>query len=162
MKRLFVLPMIIIIMLCGCSHHKSVNPIVNNIIFKAQIYYDDIEYLCNVESSDDCLNFVITAPQEVKDYTLKICKTTVEAKYKDVETTWDISSLSNNAIVLVLCDIFEDVSVKTCCYNDGNCIVSSNITEYEYEFIFSPTGLPLSLEVKDLKFKMFFNNVIVK
>ena len=55
-----------------------------------------------------------------------------------------------------------DAANKECLLEDGNCLISGEIEQYEYEFIFAPSGLPLSLYIYGVDLKILFNNVIIK
>lgn len=161
-KRLFVLPLVLLL-LCGCSERKSVTPVLNNISFTAEIDYGDAEFMANVELTQDALNLVVTEPQEIKDLTLNIAKNGVTSEFKGATYSPDISSLPEGAIVQVLYDVLTDISASqnTTVCDEENCEIKGRVNGYEYEFTFSPTGLPISLEIDDLNLEIKFKNVTI-
>ncbi len=150
------------LMLCSCSKIETTKPILNDITFTVQIDYNNTQYICNADVTNDALNLVILEPQEIKDLTLKIDRNVLTTKFKDIEYTPDKNTLPQGTVIWILYDVFNNVAVKECSFSDENCKISGKVDECEYEFVFSPSGLPLSLEIDDLDLKIIFNNVIVK
>lgn len=161
MKRFFVLPLVIL-SLCGCSKPETTRPTLNNITFTAQIDYNECRYVCNVDVSDDIFNLVILEPKEIKDLILKIDKTSLVAEFMGVKYALDINSFPQCSLIRIVYDVFNDAANKECSFKNENCKIVGKVSEYDYEFLFSPSGLPLSLEIKNLNLKIIFNNVIVK
>ncbi|MBQ8268043.1 MAG: hypothetical protein IJZ21_06655 [Clostridia bacterium] len=161
-KKLFVLSFALLL-LCGCADNKTVTPVLDNISFTAQIDYGDSEFVGNATLSNDTLNLTITEPQEIKDLILKLDKNGVAAEFKGVTYTPDINSLPQGAIAQVLYNILNDIAASqdTAICGEENCVIENKINGYDYEFTFSPSGLPISLEIDDLDLEIKFKNVTV-
>lgn len=161
MKRIIFLP-IILLLLCGCSNVEKGKPIVNNISFIAEIDCDDFHYVCNVDALKDSLYLAVTQPTEIQGFTLKRNKNQITVEFGDVIDTVELNRLPNNSIIRILIEIFDDVEDKSIKFDQQNGVACGNISGYKYEFVFSPSGLPLTMKVDELNFELFFNNVMIK
>ena len=160
-KKLLAFPLVLLL-LCGCSEQKAVMPALDNISFIAEIDYGDTEFAANASIAENTLNLVITKPQEIKDLTLNIAKNGATAEFKGVTYTPNINSIPGGAIAQVLYDILSDIADnKTANCDEENCEIEGSINEYQYEFTFSPSGLPISLQIDDLDLEIEFKNVTV-
>ena len=161
-KKLFALPLVLLL-LCGCADNKTVAPVLDNISFTAQIDYGDNEFVGNATLSNDTINLTVTEPQEIKDLILKLDKNGVTAEFKGVTYTPDINSLPQGAIAQVLYNVLNDIAASqdTAICDEENCVIKNKINGYDYEFTFSPSGLPISLEIDDLDLEIKFKNVTV-
>lgn len=161
LKKLFALPLALLL-LCGCADNKTVTPILNNISFTAEIDYGDSEFMANAELAQDAFNLAVTAPEEIDGLTLNFTKNGVTAEFKGVTYTPDINSLPQGAIAQVLYDIINDIlDNKTATCDEENCKIEGRVNGYNYTFVFSPSGLPISLDVDDLDLEIKFKNVAV-
>lgn len=161
-KKLCVL-LSLFLLLCGCAQKKGITPVLNNISFTAEIDYGDTEFMANVTLDGDALNLVVIEPQEIKDLTLKVDKNGITAEFMGLRYTPDIDSLPQGAIIQVLYEIFDDISTSqnTSVCNEENCEIKGEVGDYEYKFIFSPSGLPISLYIDQLDLEIKFKNVTV-
>lgn len=160
-KKLFALSLTLLL-LCGCAEKKAVTPVLNNISFTAEIDYGDSEFVGNATLSDGALNLTVTEPQEIKDLILMLDKNGVTAEFKGVTYTPDINSLPQGAIAQVLYDILNDIADnKTANCDEENCEIKGSVNGYDYTFVFSPSGLPISLDVDDLDLEIKFKNVTI-
>ena len=160
-KNLLAFPLVLLL-LCGCGKPKAVTPALDNISFIAEIDYGDTEFAANASIAEDTLNLVVTKPQEIKDLTLNITKNGVTAEFKGVTYTPNINSIPGGAIAQVLYDILNDIAGnKTANCDEENCEIEGSVNGYQYEFTFSPSGLPISLQIDDLDLEIEFKNVTV-
>lgn len=161
-KKLFVLPLVLF-SLCGCVEKAVVTPVLDNISFTAEMDYGDTEFTADVTLAQDALNLVVTKPQEIKDLTLNFSKNGVTAEFKGVTYTPDINSLPQGATAQVLFDVMNDItSSQHTLTDDENCKIVGKVFSYEYILVFSPSGLPISLEIEDLDLYTKFSNVTIK
>lgn len=161
MKRFFVLPLILLL-LCGCTKTKQVEPILNNISFTAQIEYGDDNFVCDTTLADNALNLIVVEPSEIGGLTLSFTKDSAQAEFNGITFNPDLDSIPQGAIAKVLLAVLNDVKAKTITCVDKNCEITSKVDDYKYKFIFSPSGLPILLEIDNLDLKINFNNVVVK
>lgn len=161
LKKLLVLPLILLT-LCGCSKSRKTTPILQNISFMAEIIYGEDEFICDAFVSDDALKLVINEPVEIKDLTLITNKNGVTVEFKGISYSPDINSLPQGALAKVLFDVLNDISNNdSLVCDDENCKITGRLDGYEYEFIFSPSGLPISLYIDQIDLKIDFKNVTV-
>lgn len=163
-KRLFtVLLAVYFFFLCGCGVKKSVTPVFDGISFLAEIDYGDNEFSCDTSICDDVLNLTVTEPQELKGLTLNITKSKLKYEFNGLSYDCEIQSLPNSAVIQVLYAVLNDIGDnKTVDYSQENCEIKSQTNGYDYIFEFSPSGLPISLEIDNMDFKIEFKNVTVK
>lgn len=162
LKRLIIALSMFVFMLCGCEK-QTVKPILNNISFTAEIVYGDYEFIGNTEISDNDVKFIVTKPQEIKDPTFNIAENKINSEYKGLSLETDINSSQQGAVVKILYDVLNDIVAKQICaeISEENCIINGKTDSYEYEFIFSPSGLPIELNIDDTELKIQFKNVTV-
>lgn len=161
MKRLLAI-VIVLIFFIGCAQNVATTPILNNISFIANISYGDSEYVADVLITDNALNLNVIAPNELKGLTLNLDKNSVKAKFKGIPIDLEADSLPKVAVYQVMVGVLNDAKQKTAVFDDDNCKVSGDVDGYKYTLIFSPSGLPIELEVEELDLKMKFTNVTVK
>ena len=158
MKKLLVLPLVFLL-LCGCTQISETVPVLNNISFEAQIEYGDQEYAGNVTIADNTLNLTVTKPQEIDGLNLTVSENGIIAEFKGISYAPDISALPQGAVAQILFKVLGDVGGKTIACNDQNCEITGRVDDYKYTFIFSPSGLPISLRIDGLDLEILFNNV---
>ena len=157
---MFVLPFALLL-LCGCANTKNVTPVLNNISFTAELDYGDSEFIADAQLSQDALKLVVREPREIKDLTLNIDKNGAVAEFKGITYTPDIDSLPQGAVAQILYDVFNDISknTKSAVCNEENCEINGRAGGYKYSFEFSPSGLPISLEIDDINLDVKFSSV---
>lgn len=163
LKKFFALSLMFL-GLCGCSEKTTVEPMLADISFVAEIKYDDNDFTADATISQDALNLVVTSPKEIKGFTLNISKNSTTAEFNGVKFDFDTNSLPYGAIAQVLCDVFDDIDTSNSAVVSGeeNCVVDGRVNGYDYSFCFSPSGLPLSLQIDDIDLKINFKNVTIK
>ncbi len=160
MKKFFVLPLLLVIF-CGCSQPKQISPILNDISFEAQISYENENFVCDTTLLDDTLNFSVIKPDEIKGSSLTLSENSVKAEFNGLSFEPDINSIPQGAVIKVFLEVLKDVKDKKIDCNDNNCIINGSVSEYEYKFVFAPTGLPISLTIDELDLEIDFKNVTV-
>lgn len=161
MKRLFVLPLIVLT-LCGCSKIETATPILKNISFIAEIHYQELDFVASSNITNDALNLTVMEPKNIEDLLLTIDKNGITAKFKGISHNCDADSMPQSAAARILYDIFLDISGnKEIVSKDDNCVINGRVDEYKYIFTFAPSGLPINLEVDELDLYVNFKNVTV-
>ena len=158
MKRLFVLSLVFFL-LCGCENPKTVIPIMQSISFTADVQYGDDNYQADANVRDDNLNLVVRRPEYIDGLTLNINKNGATASYKGISYPLDISSQPQGAMAQVLYNVLSDVSGKQLNCGEENCEINGKVDNYSYTFVFSPSGLPISLTVDEINLLVKFSNV---
>ncbi len=147
--------------LCGCAQKSKTAPVLNDISFETEISYGQHKYSGDVTLADDILNLTVTAPKEIKGLTLKLDENGVTAKFKGISIAPDIDSLPQGAVGNILFGVLNDAKSKTIEHSEDNCEIKGMIDGCEYVFVFSPSGLPISLKVDKLELEIEFKNVTV-
>lgn len=160
MRKIFVL-LLLISFFCGCNQHNQVAPIVDNISFTANIDYEKQNYICEVSIVNSVLKLTVNSPRNINGLTFVVDKNVTEAKLNDISYSCNTSQLSCDNIAEIIYKILIDVTDKTIIDKEKNCIICDSLSGNNYEFVFSPSGLPLSLNVIELDLYIKFSNVVV-
>ena len=158
MKKILVL-LLAILSLCGCTVSKTVSPILDNILFTVNIDYAQDKYVADASIVDDTLNLVIREPEIISCLSLGFDENGLSAEFKGIKCTSEVDSLPQSAIIQVLYNVINDAVNKQLVYDDTNCRITGKVNEYKYEFVFSPSGLPLKIEIEDFDLLFYFSNV---
>ncbi len=161
MKKLMVLPLVLvfIFLFCGCADNKAVKPLLENITFTMQIVYENSIILCDAELEKSALKLTVFEPKTIKGFTLVIDKNGCNARFGDI--TYDFQK--HNDLGNIIYNIIQEAkSKKDIKINAKNAIIKGKIDGCNYEFAFSPAGLPLSLKTENPKLKINFKNVTIK
>ena len=141
---------------------ETAKPIIENTTFVAEINYDDAQYVCDVEVLKDSLNLVVVEPDEINGLILKVDKNDFTAQYKGISYAPDFNNMPQSAVIQILYSIISDIKNKSIEFSDENGVIEGKVNSCEYEFAFSPSGLPLTLEIDDIDLKIEFKNVVLK
>lgn len=162
LKKFLFLPLILLLSICGCSEKKDVTPVLNNISFTAETQYESTSFSCDASVGDDALKLVVSKPEEIKDLCFEVSKNKAEVQFSGITYNPSIDSLPQGSIIKILYNVINDVKDgKTLNRNDKNCEIIGRAGGYKYLFIFSPSGLPISLYVDELNLKIEFKNVTI-
>lgn len=162
MKIKLVFCVVFVLLLCCCGRQTGVKPQLTDITFEAETDYDGIKYLCSVQTDSE-LNMEITvnSPQELSGMVIKLSDDTLTVEYKGM-TYIPKNGEQINGIVKNLYSAITDSADEKTVYKDGNnCVISGDTDGLKYDFTFSPTGLPLYLNMGD-GFCINFNNVTIR
>lgn len=145
--------------LCGCEVKTTFSPILDNISFNADMLYGKHSYSAEVTIENDNIFLTVIEPSEIKDLILHLNNDTFFVQYKDTTYSREIKDISTNEITSVLYNVFKDAKTKSFVNRQENCTIKGVIIGYDYLFIFSPTGLPVELNIQQLNLNIKFNNV---
>ena len=134
-------------------------PVMQGVSFTADVEYGSNNYLADANMQNDILNLVVRSPEYINGLTLEISKDGTTAKFKGISYPIDATMYNESAMTRVLYCILNDVVDKKLIYDSENCVMDGKIDNYDYTFVFSPSGLPISLSVNDLDLYVKFSNV---
>lgn len=158
-RLLLILPLILI---CGCAPKSDFEPNVNNISFRAKVDFNDENFIFESKAAENCLKLTVSSPKMIEGLCLTVNQNGVQTDFKGLKYKMDSDKLPQALMAKILCDIFEDVgSVETVGVAQENCIIDGKVGDSEYSFVFSPSGLPISLSIKKPDIKIQFNNVTI-
>jgi len=124
--------------------------------------FDDEKYIAQATLVNDVLNLTIEEPKNIKGLTIKMDKNGFTGHFNDVSRTFEANCLPQNAIFQILFNIIVEIKDKPLnCYEE-NCKIIGETRGYNYIFTFSPSGLPLKLQIDQLNLTINFNNVNLK
>ena len=132
---------------------------MHNISFVADVTHGNTNYLADVSVQEDCLKFVVSSPENIKGLTLTVSANGTTAEFLGISYPIDMSAQPHGAIVQVLYNILNDVTTRQMNFSEDNCEIKGMAENYNYTFIFSPSGLPISLRVDEIDLFIKFTNV---
>lgn len=154
-----------ILFLCGCGTVNEVTPVTDGISFDAVMEYYNEKYECSVNiDDDDIMTATVTSPEDIKGLKLKFDGEKVSAEFMGLVYEPKTGAFPMGNAVKTVYDVIteiDDEQTAKATPDGKNCKLEGKMNGKEYEFYFSPAGLPLSLEIPDEAFKITFNNVTV-
>ena len=163
MKKIALLMLTFIFLLSGCSNAKTVTPITKGIEFTLNI--DSGGAIYNVSSTIDnggCLDATVNSPEAIKG--MKITSNSFEtlSEYKNLKYTYNEDEFSGNNIVVMVYNILSSLENKQFPSKDGeNCLITGKYSDENFDFIFSPSGLPIELNIESKDLKVLFKDVTI-
>lgn len=158
MKRTVALVFAFVLLLCGCAKGESFTPVLKGISFTADIKSNNNKYVCDCSiDKNGGFSLEVTSPKELKGIKTVYNGDLVSSSFLGLENETEISDVP-------VCDLLyvciSDASEKNDLQKNGaNSIIKGEIYECEYSFSFSPSGLPISLEIAEKNYKCDFKNV---
>ncbi len=165
MKRIFISLCITVLFICGCTGVSEVKPVTDGISFDAVINYHNEKYECSVSiDKEDVMTAYVTSPEDIKGLKLKFDGEKATAEFWGLVYEPKTGSFPMGNVIQTVYDILTDIDdeeVAKAKKGEKNCELKGKTDGNDYTFYFSPTGLPLSLEIPNERFKITFNNVTV-
>ncbi len=162
MKRLLLLALGFIF-LFGCSKSDNVTPILSNISFTAVIDYNAENFVCECDIQDNAFCLNVIEPQNINGLKYCLSGTEITAEFSGITYSNSINDFADNSLVVILYNVLNQVKTGVACVNgDGNYTFTDNLNCGKYTLVFSPSGLPLTLDMPDINLKINFNNVTIK
>lgn len=163
MKLKLALMVSLCFIVCGCTTQKTDSPKLVDIEFTVQILRDEKEYSCFGSFIDDELKLIMESPDTIKDTTIVFKDQMVCVEYLGLETKTPISDFPQNDTSLILYKIINSLGDGEGKRNDDkNYIISGKIEERDFEFMLSPSFLPISICVPELNLNLQFSDVTLK
>lgn len=164
MKKTFAVVFALVIFLCGCGEKEEITPQTKNIAFVADItYYNESYSLKTKVDSKGNMQATVVTPTDFGSLVFNFKGDKVTAEFMGLTYTPQTGSLPVNNVAKIIYDAISDVSSDSeIAVKEGkNCVVKGEIEGRKYEFTFSPSGLPLTLELPDDGYKARFNDLTV-
>ncbi len=161
MKKFVVLPLLTVFVLCGCAKPKNITPVLNNISFTSNILYEDQEFLCDVSIIENKISCTVNSPEQLKGLAFNVDQNNLSAEFMGLSYEYDLNSLPHGSIIKILFKILNDVTELEVLSTEKNCEIKGSTDGYKYEFVFSPSGLPIILKFENLDLQIKFNNVVI-
>ncbi len=161
MKRI-ICACVCCLLLCSCGKSASqVSVVTRGISYTAHIFYYDKEYECNaVIDTSGKAEFLVTKPENLKDFTIVFENGKITAKYKNLEFTPELSAMPQGSFLKELYGInvfFENNSYTV--YKQGETFYAKGTADtLDFKLTLSEAGLPLEAELGS-DFKIIFSSV---
>lgn len=158
-----ILPFIFIFALCSCTQSKSVDLVLDNISFTAEIEYFNEKYQCDACLSADSTKITVLQPEEIAGLTFNLKNGEITAEYLGITYSPDTNKTLSGNVAVIIDGIFRLVRSdnETAISNNNNCIIKGEYNKKDFTFEFSPQGLPLKLSIED-EMKIYFKKVSIK
>lgn len=157
---------LIILSLCSCSgSEKKVSPILSSIAFTARINYYNEHYILNCDiDKEGVTSLCIVEPSDISGMKLIFSDSGVTAEYMGLSYTPKTERLPVLGVAEIIYRIISGINKDTALkLSEGeNCVLEGRIDDRAYSFYFSPSGLPLFIEIPDNSFKIEFSDVYIE
>lgn len=161
MKKLLLIPLFILIFLSGCKNAEEKKPVTSGLEFEAEAEYNSKDYLLKVVITDsENIKAEVKKPAELRGLKATYENKKVKCEYLGItyepETEVPLNSVAD--LMFACISNLDNGEIK----EDGNYILKGTAGNIDYEYTYSPLGLPISLEVPDKSLKISFKNVKVE
>ena len=164
MRKILVCVIVLLLLLCGCDSQKETEPLVSGIKFLAKITYYNEQYECDTVISDEGkMQLTVNSPDTLKGLKIYMSDGKVTAEYLGItyEPKLDnmpFASISKTVYMIITQIKKDNIKAKS---DNSNCKICRKCDGRDYEFTFSPSGLPILLTVVNESYKIEFSNVTV-
>ena len=167
MRKISICVLMCVIMLAGfvgCGGEKEVKPVLKGISFVAKITYYNEQYECDTQiDNNGKMTICVNDPDDLKGLKLTFSSEKIIAEYLGLTYTPKIDKMPFGNITKMIYLTLENISKENlgAKSKESNCVIKGECQNREYEFEFSPSGLPLSLKIPNENFKIEFCDVNV-
>lgn len=153
--------LILCFLLCGCNTRKNVSPITKGIKFNLNISCGENNYdVSALIDNGDCMNATVNSPKSIKGMKITSNKFETLSEYKNLKYTYSDAAFSGENYVVMVYNILRALGDKQLTLKNGeNCVLNGKYLGEEYSFTFSPSGLPIELNIKSKNLKAAFNDI---
>ncbi len=158
MKKLLFIPLLILIFLSGCKSTEEKKPVTSGLEFEAEAEYNSKDYLLKIVITDsENIKAEVKKPANLSGLKVTYEDKKVKCEYLGItyepETEVPLNSITD--IMFSCISNLENGEIR----EDGNYAISGKAGNFDYEYTYSPLGLPISLDVPDKNLKINFKNV---
>jgi len=157
-KKLLFIPLLILIFLSGCKSTEEKKPVTSGLEFEAEAEYNSKDYLLKVVITDsENIKAEVKKPANLSGLKVTYEDKKVKCEYLGItyEPKTEVPLNSITDIMFSCISNLDNGEIK----EDGNYILNGTVENFDYEYTYSPLGLPISLDVPDKNLKINFKNV---
>lgn len=147
--------------LAACSNSKEISPVLGGISFNAELTYYNESYKgeCTL-SAENVLTCRITEPEILSGYTVTLSPEGAKAEYLGITYTPTESNMPFSGVLGEFYSTLTEIigSEAKAEKKDGVYAVSGGKDAAAYTLYVSESGLPLSIELPDERFTVYFYN----
>ncbi|HCH28235.1 MAG TPA: hypothetical protein DEW35_01885 [Ruminococcaceae bacterium] len=157
MKRLSVVVLCFVFVLCGCGSNKKVKVKTDLLTFGCNVDYNGDKYSFDVKTLEngemDCL---VTAPQTLVGMRCVIGEKKVKIDYMGMEIEKSTNELPFGSAVSLFFAVIKDAKDKPIQNREKEYFVSGKVNGVEYTLNTTDDGIPLSINCESEKIFMEF------
>lgn len=145
--------------LCGCSAKGEITPVIQGISFEANIQYYNEKYLCDAQvDTKGNITLTFKSPENLEGLVLSVVDGKSSIQYMGLTYSPKGGSLPLGNIATLIDGVFNDISDNKIKQNGKNIEFVGKVSNEKYVISFSPSGLPLLLNIGDSSIIVQFNN----
>ncbi len=159
----FLVVAFLTVFLCACNDKTEAEPQLKNIGFIADFSLENgkTSFSCFVDGSGG-IKASVLSPSSASDMLFAINSTETAVSYKGSTYAPTGGEFPAENTVRALYEAITDASLKQLSVTDGeNCTLKGKIGCGDYVFTFSPSGIPLCLEIPQCGYEIIFKDVCV-
>lgn len=158
MKKLLLIPLILMIFLSGCKSTDEKKPVTSGLEFEAKAEYNSKDYLLKVIITDpQNIKAEVKKPDSLNGFTVTYENKKIKCEYLGIsyepETDVPLNSIAN--LMFACISDLDNGKIR----EDGNYYLNGSAGNIDYKYTYSPLGLPISLDIPDKNLKIIFKNV---
>lgn len=161
MRKIALLMFAIVFLLCGCNMQKTVSPVTKGIKFTLNITCGETKY--NIAAHIDkggCMEAVVNSPKEIKGMKITSNRFETLSEFKNLKYTYNEDEFSGDNYIIMVYNILSSLENKKLSFKNGeNCVLNGSFSGEKYIFVFSPSGLPIELNMDSKDLKAEFNDI---
>ena len=163
MKKATSLILVFCFLFSGCKSQKTASLVTKGIKFDLKIAYGEADYEASVLiDNGGCMEAVINSPEKIKGMKITSNKFETKVEYKDLKYTYNEEEFTGYNPIITVYNALSHLSDTKLPLKEGeNCIVEGELLKEKYEFVFSPSGLPISFNMNSKNLGVVFCNVTV-
>lgn len=160
MRKIIIPVLVLICILSGCTEKGTSSLILNSVSFSADIQYNGERYAadCVIDGQRE-LSVSINFPENLTGVNLLCGNGGCKILYNGMEISGQDGLFPQASAIGIIKQILDAADGREFNVSKGNGKVTGKQSGREYSVTASPGGLPISLEIPDMDFKMLFNNV---
>lgn len=154
MKKIIILPLLFILIFCGCGKAEKAKPTLNDISFTADIEFDGKDYSLACEV-DENLSFyaLVLEPASIKGLEIFADNNVMKIEFMGISYQKELTDFPVGNVVNIITSAISD---------NGNLqdnIKHGKINNYDYTLSFDNNGFPKELNVPKLNLEIEFKDV---
>lgn len=150
--------------LCGCKGKSNTMPVLNGITFDADITYYNEAYKGSCSLLNGVFKFTVSEPELLSGYTLTFDGDSVTAEYLGITYTPNKSNMPFSSVAgEIYQKLTEIINSSDAAVKSGDSyVIEGGQGRDAYKLYISSVGIPLSLEIPDERFTVYFYNSTIK
>lgn len=151
-------------LLCGCNTQKTATPVTKGIEFTLNVSFGETKYDVSTRiDNGGCMDATVNLPEAIKGMKIISNKFETSAEYNNLNYTYNEDEFTGENCIVTIYNILSSLSDEQLPLKNGeNCVVVGKYAGDKYDFVFSPSGLPIELNIETKNLKAVFSDICIR